>query len=349
MVDGLEGGADGHLGLAVADVAADEAVHGAGALHVGLGLVDGLELVGGLGEGEGCLKLALPGVVLGEGVAGLGLARGVQAQEFGGEVDGGELGGLARLFPAVRADAAELRAHLAQADVAADQVRLLKRHVQQDVVVELEGDRLAHAIAGLDLGQAAVHCDAVLEVHHEVALDQFGEVEQLVDLVALGLGALGARRAARALAAEYLGLGDEDEGVGALAEEGQGRKGGGLCIRGGTTPCGGAEVEAEALGEGASQEEGLEALELGVGGEDLACALLLAVARDEADDRGLLLLPEHEAVEEAGARLLLVVEALLGDEGVGGVVAVVAEALGFPEEVARAALGKTGGGLVEVA
>ena len=33
---GLEGGAQGHLGLAVADIAADQAVHRAGALHVAL-------------------------------------------------------------------------------------------------------------------------------------------------------------------------------------------------------------------------------------------------------------------------------------------------------------------------
>ena len=43
---GLEGGPDGHLGLAEADVAADQAVHGLGALHVGLDVLRGLELVG---------------------------------------------------------------------------------------------------------------------------------------------------------------------------------------------------------------------------------------------------------------------------------------------------------------
>ena len=48
------------LGLAVADVAADQAVHRDGPLHVGLDLVDGAQLVGRLDVGEGVLELALP-------------------------------------------------------------------------------------------------------------------------------------------------------------------------------------------------------------------------------------------------------------------------------------------------
>ena len=43
---GLEGGADGHFGLAEAHVAADEAVHGHVAFHVVLHLGGGFHLVG---------------------------------------------------------------------------------------------------------------------------------------------------------------------------------------------------------------------------------------------------------------------------------------------------------------
>jgi hypothetical protein len=56
----LERGPHGDLGLAVADVAADEPVHRDRALHVGLDLVDGAQLVGRLDVGEGVLELALP-------------------------------------------------------------------------------------------------------------------------------------------------------------------------------------------------------------------------------------------------------------------------------------------------
>ena len=56
----LEGGAQRDLGLAVADVAADQAVHRARRLHVGLDQLDRLALVGRLGEREALLELALP-------------------------------------------------------------------------------------------------------------------------------------------------------------------------------------------------------------------------------------------------------------------------------------------------
>ena len=54
--------------------------------------------------------------------------------------------------------------------------------MQRDLVVEFQGDHFAHAGGGFEFGQAAVQCDAMLEVHDEVAFDQLGEIEQLVDL-----------------------------------------------------------------------------------------------------------------------------------------------------------------------
>ena len=66
----LEGGADRDLRLAVADVAADQAVHRDRLLHVLLDLGDGGQLVGRLRVREGVLQLALPGGVRAEGVAG---------------------------------------------------------------------------------------------------------------------------------------------------------------------------------------------------------------------------------------------------------------------------------------
>ena len=54
---GLEGRPQGHLGLAEADVAAEQAVHRAARLHVGLDLLDGAQLIGCLLVGEGHLQL----------------------------------------------------------------------------------------------------------------------------------------------------------------------------------------------------------------------------------------------------------------------------------------------------
>ena len=56
----LERRAHRDLGLAVADVAADQPVHRDGLLHVVLDLLDRGELVGRLGVREGVLQLALP-------------------------------------------------------------------------------------------------------------------------------------------------------------------------------------------------------------------------------------------------------------------------------------------------
>ena len=82
----LEGGAQGDLGLAVADVAADQAVHRVGRLHVVLDVVDGLGLVVGLLEGEAVLEAARELAVGGEGVAGHGLAGGVRAEQLAGHL-----------------------------------------------------------------------------------------------------------------------------------------------------------------------------------------------------------------------------------------------------------------------
>ena len=60
VLDRLEHGPDGHLGLAEPDVATDQPVHGQGPLHVRLHLLDGPQLVGRLDEGERRLELGLP-------------------------------------------------------------------------------------------------------------------------------------------------------------------------------------------------------------------------------------------------------------------------------------------------
>ena len=115
VLDGLEGGAHGDLGLAVADVAAHEPVHRLGLLHVGLDLVDGGELVGGLGVGERLLQLGLPGGVGAEGVAGGGGAGCVESHELSGDLAHG-LAGLGLGLGPVGA------AHLAQGGAVATDV-----------------------------------------------------------------------------------------------------------------------------------------------------------------------------------------------------------------------------------
>src|ERR1700730_3794114 len=57
--DGFERGAHSHFGFAVADVAAQEAIHWRGAFHVALNVGDGEVLVGSFLELEGIFKFAL--------------------------------------------------------------------------------------------------------------------------------------------------------------------------------------------------------------------------------------------------------------------------------------------------
>jgi hypothetical protein len=81
---GLVGGAECDLSLAVADVAADQPVHGALRLHVGLDGVDRIHLVGGLAIGERRLEVELQLAVRGEGVTLPNLALGVEVDQVAG-------------------------------------------------------------------------------------------------------------------------------------------------------------------------------------------------------------------------------------------------------------------------
>ena len=127
---GDEGGAQRHLGLAEADVAADQAVHGPARGHVADHRLDGGELVRGLLEaesgGEG-VEVVRGG---GEGVALARLALGVEVEQFRRRV--------ARLFhrpplgllPLAAAEAVQRRAVRVAAEVAGDQVEVRDRHVE---------------------------------------------------------------------------------------------------------------------------------------------------------------------------------------------------------------------------
>ena len=68
VLHGFEGGAHGHFGFAVADIAAQQAIHRHGRFHVVLDVRDGGELVVGFVVVEGVFEFALEFVVRGEGV-----------------------------------------------------------------------------------------------------------------------------------------------------------------------------------------------------------------------------------------------------------------------------------------
>ena len=86
LADALEGGAQGHLGLAEAHVPAQQPVHGNGPFHVRLDLLCTAELVLCLLVFKVALKIVLPFPVRFKGIALLLHALGVQGDEFPGDV-----------------------------------------------------------------------------------------------------------------------------------------------------------------------------------------------------------------------------------------------------------------------
>ena len=102
---GLVGGPQRDLGLAVADVAADQAVHRPLALHVGLDRVDRLELVGGLAVGERGLEGELQLAVGRERVAAADLPLGVEVEQLAGHLLGGAARPRLQVEPALAARA----------------------------------------------------------------------------------------------------------------------------------------------------------------------------------------------------------------------------------------------------
>ncbi len=97
--DRLEGRAHGHFGLAIAHIATDQPIHGLLRLHVALDVVDGVELVVGLLEGEAGLQLLLPRSVRAVGMARDQLALGVELEQVVGDVGHRALGPLLDRLP----------------------------------------------------------------------------------------------------------------------------------------------------------------------------------------------------------------------------------------------------------
>ena len=65
----FEGGAQGDLGLAKADIAADQAVHRLGAAHIGFDVLNDTQLIFSFDEGKASFHLVLPSAVWAEGEA----------------------------------------------------------------------------------------------------------------------------------------------------------------------------------------------------------------------------------------------------------------------------------------
>ncbi len=214
--DGDEGGAQGDLGLAEADVAADQAVHRFAGSHVGDHGIDGGGLVRrfleaeALGKGFVIVRRILEGVALAQRAAR------VQVQQFGGGIADLLRGLAARLFPLARAERMQRRIFRRGARIARNDVQLRHRHVQLRILGVFQVQEFGFAIAHVHADQAQIAADAVVDMHHRVADLQLRQVAHHgLDLAgAFLLAAAGAP----ARAGIQFGLGDEDQ-VGAVGQQ----------------------------------------------------------------------------------------------------------------------------------
>ena len=172
---GDPGGAHRDLRLAVADVAADEAVHGLLAPEVGEHLVDGALLVRGLLEREARRELGVEAVGLLVGRPSVRLARGVNLDQL---LRHGEEG-LARLrldaLPRGAAQLVERRGGTVGAHVALHQVDAVDGQVEAVAAGVLEVEVVALRVRHLHVAEPAVDADAVVDVDHVVVGLELGQ------------------------------------------------------------------------------------------------------------------------------------------------------------------------------
>ena len=162
-----EGGAQRHLGLAVANIAHDHAVHRARSTQVTLRCLDGGELIGRFAIREGRLKLGKPWAPWRNRWAMRQLARGVDAQQLIGEIVGRLLGALLGAAPLATTESTELR--MLRAGVARDACQLL--HWREDGVGAAIGNLQVVALIAVTTAAQHAHetANAVIHMHQVVA------------------------------------------------------------------------------------------------------------------------------------------------------------------------------------
>ena len=191
----LERGPHRHFGLAIADVAAQQAIHRRRRFHVALDVVDGVLLVDREIPLEGVVELALPVRIRAERVARHGLARGVELEQLLGHVAHGLLDARLGAFPGGAAELVERR--LRGAAVLLDEVEPLDRNEQLVFAEIAQLHEFLHGVADADLFEPDEPADAVIDVHDQVLDFEVAQIreERLGDRavpvsLALDLGAL---------------------------------------------------------------------------------------------------------------------------------------------------------------
>ena len=165
----LEGCTDCNLGLTEAHIAADEAVHGLGTLHVGFHGCGGFELVGRIFIDERCLKLLLHVAVGRECKAFLLAACRVEPDEVARYVLQLALGALFHAVPRSAAQLVKPRLHAFFSAILGKLVQRVYRHEDDVVVLVDELYHLLHLSVHVGAKQSAEFSHSVVHVHYVVA------------------------------------------------------------------------------------------------------------------------------------------------------------------------------------
>ena len=168
-VHALKRRAQGNLGLAKAHVAAQQAVHGLGRLHVGLNIGDSLQLVARLVVRKALLHLDLLGRVGRAGDTGNRRTARIQIDQVKRQL----FGVLARLVGGTRpvggVEPSQARLVAVGTNIARDAVDLLERHVELVAVGIFQQKVVALLAAHFLARDLAKERDAVGSVHHVIA------------------------------------------------------------------------------------------------------------------------------------------------------------------------------------
>ena len=167
-VDTLERGTQGDFGLSKTHVAAKQAIHGLGRLHVGLDVGNGIELVARLVVRKALLHLDLARAVRPKGEARDGATACIQIDQIEREFLSALAGLGGGATPVGGVETRETRVVAVGTDVARDTVDLLERHVQLVAARILQHEVIALLAAHLLANDLGEQCDTVRGVNHVV-------------------------------------------------------------------------------------------------------------------------------------------------------------------------------------
>ena len=181
----FEGGAERHLRLAEADVAAQQTVHRNGALHIVLDLLRAAELIVGLLIFKPPLKIVLPFLVRPEGKAGGRHPLRIKRNELLGNVAHRRAHPRLGFLPFLPAEPVQADGGLlAGSDVFGHQIQLRDRHVQRVSLVVLQLEIILGNPLHRQRMDSLIQPDAVRRVNHVIARLQLGQTVNFTALVA---------------------------------------------------------------------------------------------------------------------------------------------------------------------